>query len=1035
MATIQELQTRLDEKTFDPSALNDEQRAAVNIAFEQGALKGYKNVEEVERERAIGSKIIASQKEKRNQPFTTATQGIVGSEGVTRSDLELVGDVTAAGYVYMKDMPKIRQGLLLNPSGGFGIDKLQAAATDFNKWEKALQKLPMFKGARILNRTGRAIGKVMDGFRTLGKAPTQALVTEVKAQLAGNVGAGGGSVLYDMANMATDFDGAVMQDLSEISDNEVKKLPYAQQVLVHSMEAMNNAAFYNLAGSSLGPILGQTLRGMKGFLGLGSKETKELAEAAQKNNITPSIATLAQSGTIGGKIISAFEKIFGVIPLVNIFGKRQRKRIEEQTFRAMLDEVTKTLGKVPIEHVGLMNYKFLPTMKKNFEQSFDMIRDNYDVVDKIADSMGNPKFIPTNDLKQTATKIVKEFEASRAEPFLGKQTDLPYGQRVPEYGAAKNKGSLFADPLFDTVNKAQYFDDFITPKQYQGFMQDLVNAMSDTKMKDARRLFFDMSVGAKNSFNKVANPDNVQGYLSSSAFKAEYESILESSGKETADKFAMEIQKGMNDFGEELASANGFFSQTVQGFNTPVAKKIRNSEANVFATKGLMGVVDWGNVATDEIWEKSIQNIYKGNSAAAIKELAVILGTKNKRNPMGKELFNRARVNFLWDSLLTSYNKQPMIGNDTVGAIMDKARELGVINYKGAREIMERAGTREIQEVRRIDPELATKYKLGEVDAEQIRLQAKEVGEFNIKLFKERLGLIRPGVSQSAAKDKAIEKFAAMYGGGAEGYQAARDLIKLVDIMDKEFGKHISDSNAFLMRRIMLSGGGQAAIAGGIFAGAAASGGIVAALPVTAMLALGGYLLANPASLKYMLDVFTDVERMNRTGRKVSPTNVPKSFFRLLNYLDSEDKDFPDVDPKRIDFEEVTDYLLNKNILIPQLGFSPQAVDPKLQSRYFPELGVIDRGSEANAAGGINFLKGSEIGAVRAQTMSNLQPQNTQTFQRPAYEGMVAEKYLPQNQMKNMPQNQMQQPKPEFESIFPNDSLGIAIANRNKGQQ
>jgi hypothetical protein len=64
MATIQELQTRLDEKTFDPSALNDEQRAAVNIAFEQGALKGYKNVEEVERERAIGSKIIASQKEK-----------------------------------------------------------------------------------------------------------------------------------------------------------------------------------------------------------------------------------------------------------------------------------------------------------------------------------------------------------------------------------------------------------------------------------------------------------------------------------------------------------------------------------------------------------------------------------------------------------------------------------------------------------------------------------------------------------------------------------------------------------------------------------------------------------------------------------------------------------------------------------------------------------------------------------------------------------------------------------------------------------
>ena len=33
MATIQELQTRLDEKTFDPSALNDDQRAAGRANF------------------------------------------------------------------------------------------------------------------------------------------------------------------------------------------------------------------------------------------------------------------------------------------------------------------------------------------------------------------------------------------------------------------------------------------------------------------------------------------------------------------------------------------------------------------------------------------------------------------------------------------------------------------------------------------------------------------------------------------------------------------------------------------------------------------------------------------------------------------------------------------------------------------------------------------------------------------------------------------------------------------------------------------
>lgn len=348
------------------------------------------------------------------------------------------------------------------------------------------------------------------------------------------------------------------------------------------------------------------------------------------------MSTLAETGSVGGKIIGAFEKIFGVIPLVNIFGKRQRKRVEEQTFQAMLDEVTNTLGKTPIEHVGLMNYKVLPVVRKNFEQNYNMIKDNYDVVDSIALSMGNPKFIPTKDITDMAKKLVKEFESTKAEPFLGKQTDLPYGQRVPEYGAANVKGSTFGDPLFDTLNKAQYFDDFITPKQYAGFMQDLTKAMANSKMEDPRRLFFDLNVAAKESFNKVANPDNVQGYLGSTAFKNEYESILESSGKEAADKFARGVQQGMKDFGDELQSANGFFSQVIQGFNTPIAKKIRNSEANVFAAKGLLNVLPMGNVATDEIWEKSIQNIFKGNSADSINQLAFLLGVNNKRNPAGR---------------------------------------------------------------------------------------------------------------------------------------------------------------------------------------------------------------------------------------------------------------------------------------------------------------------------------------------------------------------------------------------------------------
>ena len=53
MATLQELQQKLDNKTFDPSKLTKEQEAAVDIAFKQGQLTGYKNVGEIRKERNL----------------------------------------------------------------------------------------------------------------------------------------------------------------------------------------------------------------------------------------------------------------------------------------------------------------------------------------------------------------------------------------------------------------------------------------------------------------------------------------------------------------------------------------------------------------------------------------------------------------------------------------------------------------------------------------------------------------------------------------------------------------------------------------------------------------------------------------------------------------------------------------------------------------------------------------------------------------------------------------------------------------------
>ena len=1021
MATLQELQKRLDEKTFDPSKLNDDQRTAVNIAFESGQLKGYKNVEEVERERKIGRTIIASEKEKRDRPFTEATKGIFPftGEGIERSDLELAGDVTGGGLVYLKDAPKLVEAFTKNPTAGYGIDKLKAAATDFDRFEKAAQRLPFVRQAKILSKSARALGKFVDGFRLLGRAPTQLLATEAKAQAASAVGAGAGSVLYDMANVATDFNVAVNDDLAQVSNNDIKKLPYAQQVLVHSAEAMRNALFFNAIGSSLAPILGTTLKGMKGVLGLGGKEAKEMTEAAARRGIQLSMSTVADAGTLGGRIVAGFEKVFGVFPLANTFAKRQRARVEKQTFEAFLDEV---VTKAPLEHVGILNYQFLPTMKKNFEQFMNIIQDNYSVVDTIAESMGNPKFIPTKSIKEVAQNFMKRMEASLPEPMLGKQTDLPIGQRVPMYDAAKMRESGFDDPFMDVINKVRGMDDAITPTEYQGMMRQIVQSMARTTKDDPRRIFYSLMAAGKGDFNKIADPNNIEGYLASLNFKSEYDSILNSSGKEAADEYARGIQTKMSDFGKQLQISNGIFSTVVSAFNSPTAKGIRNSSANVFATKGLLGVMPEGRIAPDQMWEKTISTIFKQTDPGGMRELKFILGVDNPRNPLGKEIFNRARSRYLWDAFLKSYEKQPNIPQKTLGDRMDDARRLGVIQYKDMEEIFDIAGTKGLEEVKRFDPVLSQKYGIGNVNAVDIKAVAGEAGQFNIKKFREAIGY-----TDEASKKAAMSKWTEMYGGGQKGAEAANSLKQLVDILDKEYGKYISDSNQYIMRRIMLTGG--AGLAGGFIAGGGAAGGVVAALPFALMLAGGGFLLYNPKSLKYLLDVYTDLERLDKLGKRANITNMPKSMFRLLNWASEEDKDFPNVDPKKINFEEVTDYLIKKNILIPELGFSPQAVDPKLRSRFYPELNVIDKAPESEVAGGLNFLRGSAQGTQKADAVVNFQPTSNQTYTpKPAYEGLVASEYLPQQpaQPTVTPQN--------YNMLFPNDALGQAIAERGQQQ-
>jgi hypothetical protein len=178
MATIAELQQRLDNKVFDPAKLTPEQRDAVDVAFQSGQLKGYGSVSEIEKERAIAARVIAGEKEKRDQPFTVATKGMIPGtkEGIERSDLELTGDIVGSAYFYIKDAPKIFDALKRDPKEGYGAQKLTAMTKSFDAFEKAAQRIPIIRNIKPLRKVARVLGRVVDDVKSIAKAPTQLLV-------------------------------------------------------------------------------------------------------------------------------------------------------------------------------------------------------------------------------------------------------------------------------------------------------------------------------------------------------------------------------------------------------------------------------------------------------------------------------------------------------------------------------------------------------------------------------------------------------------------------------------------------------------------------------------------------------------------------------------------------------------------------------------------------------------------------------------------------------------------------------------------
>ena len=414
MPTIKELQTAINEKNLDTRKLNAEQMQALDAAFDSGELTGYDSIQDYDRLINLGAKSVAIGKEQKLEPLKTAT-------GLERGDLVFAGAASMSMVPYYMNRDQLMKAYV--DSGfkdRFGVDMRNAEM--FGMYQKrftalsdAVKKLPNIRGRaglpiRMLGSLAGMADNTVDFLKKLKRyGATPALSTEAQSALMAAGGAFGGSTLYEIGNLGSDYVGATSQDLANLTDNDIRKLPFAQRALYNGLNEAYNDLLWAGGAMSLIPLVRFAGReGLKQSLGLNSEQSKAIARSFERMGERPNVAALIPGENAFQNFFKKFFTTIGVYPLVSgpltQFNKEFNQKLSQEEFLATVDN----LNMAPGSNQSIMNYAGINEIKKEWKNVWKTVDTEYGKVRKHWEEIGNPQMIPTATIRQETKRLMEQ---------------------------------------------------------------------------------------------------------------------------------------------------------------------------------------------------------------------------------------------------------------------------------------------------------------------------------------------------------------------------------------------------------------------------------------------------------------------------------------------------------------------------------------------------------------------------------------------------------------------------------------------------
>jgi hypothetical protein len=694
------------------------------------------------------------------------------------------------------------------------------------------------------------------------------------------------------------------------------------------------------------------------------------------------------------------------MPFINGIGKEALQGAEQRAGREYLN--TSVLNYGPLIKTGMLSATVWKQAEQAFIENSNLINASYKGFEALANTIKNPKVIPTTHVKKMAAEYVDELAMqypglrSYAEDKLG-----PINLKELE----KLRGT--GDPLATFFRYANQLEDTITPLQYKGLMETMNNAISST------------------TYQKAA-----------------------------ADADLNLILKQSEQLKDQLYRANDTFSTLMNFYQRAgITKVFKGYDSTTFTNKALAGIGGIEQKKAQRFFNDLANDVFTRGDSTAIKQFRQILGADKIASKKtgrqigitkggGEALFNAAKARWMFNSFYRGFDSAASpAGRTMIDEIMDDATVRSGIN--GTVDVMEAMA----QRGEFLDFDIK-KVQLGNsvFDATKIKFSPKDTSGFNINKFLRELGIGDP------TDDVAKEKLITILGGRGQ----AKEFEKFLTYMKAVSDTPIADTSTFMQRRLQLGGLNS-------FAGAVVLGGSAAVNPFAPALFVllgrrAGQILTDPIAMRAWNDALNPEEQIALLmGKKVGDgvpgvlgigrryfkgrdiqtaanilqkpgvvarlglTQKREAFARLMNYLNESDADVPRINPKDVSPDEITGRLLQLDALVPAPIYNEKTIPKQNYETLFADDFSGSSGNLEIDNNSVNMLRaatGTEAMVEEAEAPIE-QVEKTSVMEDLEFESPVQ----PQPMVQGAPATGQINPR-QYAALFPGDFSGQAIAEK-----